>query len=243
MLQIIPAIDLMNHQAVRLQKGDFETRETVSENAVQAAQHFADAGATRLHIVDLDGARTGKTHNRETIAQIIAAVPQMAVQVGGGVRSQETAQALLDLGAQRVIIGTTAAGNEAVMSEMLNTFGDKLIIGADSKNGFIAVRGWAETTGETTEAFCLRLKQRGAARFLFTDVARDGMLQGVNADETARLARAVGVPFLASGGVSGIDDIITLRALQPNGVEGVIIGKALYSGALNLADALRIAAE
>ena len=243
MLQVIPAIDLINGEAVRLRKGDFETREKVAENAVQTAQAFAEAGATRLHIVDLDGARTGDAHNRETIGQIIAGVPTMAVQVGGGVRSLDTVRALLDLGAKRVIVGTTAAGSAGVVGEMLQTFGEQIIVGADSKNGQIAVRGWAETTGETTEAFCLRLKGMGAVRFLFTDVARDGMLQGVNAHETARLAQAVGVPFLASGGVSGPSDIAALRQLQPNGVEGVIIGKALYSGALTLADALRIAAE
>lgn len=245
MLEIIPAIDLMNGQAVRLQKGDFATGAKVADDPIQTAQSFAQAGATRLHIVDLDGARTGEGHNRETIRAIIRAVPGLAVQVGGGVRSMDTVHGLLEAGAARVIVGTSAAAaqNAALIGEMLRTFGDRLIIGADSKNGQIAVRGWVETTGETTEDFCRRMVDLGAWRFLFTDVARDGMLEGVNVRATSDLAQAVGVPVLASGGVAGPDDITALRLVQPNGVEGVIIGKALYAGRLTLADALRIAAE
>ena len=243
MLEIIPAIDLMNGQAVRLQKGEFASGEKVADDPVQTAEGFMEAGAARLHIVDLDGARTGDGHNRQTIAAIIKAVPQMAVQVGGGVRSLETIEALLALGAKRVIVGTSAAQNAELAQEMLRVFGDRLIIGADSKEGQIAVRGWVETTGESTEDFCRRMVDLGAVRFLFTDVARDGMLQGANVQETARLAQAVGVPVLASGGVGGPDDIFALRDVQPNGVEGVIIGKALYAGRLSLADALRIASK
>ncbi len=243
MLEIIPSIDLLDGQAVRLKQGDYATNEKVADDPLRTAEDFARAGAARLHIVDLNGARTGEGRNQSTIRAIIASVPQMAVQVGGGVRSIETISALLDAGAKRVIVGTSAAQNADLAREMLAAFGDQIIIGADSKNGQIAVRGWEATTGETTEAFCHRMKDLGAVRFLFTDVARDGMLRGPNVEETVRIAQAVGLPVLASGGVSGPDDIATLRAVQPNGVEGVIIGKALYAGRLTLADALRIAAE
>ena len=242
-LEIIPAIDLLRGQAVRLQRGDFDSQTRVAEDPVKVAAQFAAAGARRLHIVDLDGARTGDPKNGAVIREIIRRVPNLQVQVGGGIRTSERAGQILALGAARIIVGTTAAADAAVIASLLGTYGDRIIVGADTKDGFVAVQGWLAASAETVDAFGIRLAAMGAARFLYTDVSRDGMLEGVNADATAAFAKITGKPVLASGGVSGIEDIRILAALQPLGVEGVIIGKALYSGALTVADALRVADE
>lgn len=238
--EIIPAIDLRNGQAVRLQRGDFDAETRVAEDPVKTAKTFESGGAKRLHVVDLDGARTGSPQNAPVIAAIIRAV-SIPVQVGGGLRTPERVERLLALGAARVIVGTSAALDPQNAAEILARFGHRVVIGADARDGFVAVQGWTERTDETAEAFGRRLVGMGARRFLFTDIARDGMLQGVNTEATRAFARAVGVPVLASGGVAGPDDLRALLPLQPDGVEGVIIGKALYAGALTLADALAIA--
>jgi phosphoribosylformimino-5-aminoimidazole carboxamide ribotide isomerase len=243
-LEIIPAIDLLGGQAVRLKKGDYGTSEKVAEDPIAVAEGFAAQGARRIHVVDLDGSRSGAAGNADTVAAIIRAVPNIPVQVGGGVRSVEAAERLFGLGADRVIVGTAAAAQDVVMiAALLEKHGPRVIVGADSTEGFIAVHGWQEHTGERTEDFARRLVGLGARRFLFTDVARDGMLQGPNIDATVALARAAGVPVIASGGVSGPADISALARVQPEGVEGVIIGKALYAGRLTLADALRLAGD
>lgn len=242
-LEIIPAIDLKGGKAVRLQQGVFDTAARVAEDPVKVAKGFEAAGAKRIHVVDLDGARQGSPQNAPVVRQILRAVG-IPVQVGGGLRTPELVERIVNLGADRVIVGTSAAVDPVNAAEILARFGDKVIIGADAKDGFVAVGGWIERTDEAVETFGKRLVQIGARRFLFTDIARDGMLGGVNVEATKRFAEAVGVPVLASGGVAGPEDIVTLVAqTQPSGIEGVIIGKALYAGRLNLADALRIAAE
>ena len=240
MLEIIPAIDLMGGQAVRLQKGDFASGGRVADDPVAVARAFADGGAPRLHVVDLDGARTGTGGNEGIIAAIIAAVG-IPVQVGGGIRTLERANEILALGADRIIVGTVAALDPDSIGAILAAWGERVIVGADTSGGMVATHGWQETTGETAADFARRLVGQGARRFLFTDIARDGMLAGVNVEATAAFARAAGVPVIASGGVGGPDDISALREVQPDGVEGVIIGKALYAGRLSLADALRLA--
>ncbi len=241
MLEIIPAIDLLGGQAVRLQRGDFQSETRVAEDPVRVAETFAAEGATFLHIVDLDGARTGDPQNLTVILEIIRRVPNLRVQVGGGIRTMERAEQVLNIGAARIIVGTTAAsGDPAVMGQMLDKYADQIIVGADTKDGHVAVHGWLSASTERTEEFGIRLAGLGAKRFLYTDVSRDGMLEGVNAAATAAFARVTGKPTLASGGVSGPDDIKILAELQPDGVEGVIIGKALYGGQLTVAEALRI---
>ena len=240
MLEIIPAIDLMGGQAVRLQKGEFGTSARVAEDPVAVARSFEVQGARRLHVVDLDGARTGEPRNAETIAAILKALT-IPVQVGGGLRSVAAAERVLNLGADRVVIGTSAAQDDAIIGAMLDRFADRVIVGADTAEGFVAVKGWQERTDERGEDFARRLVARGARRFLFTDIARDGMLEGVNVEATRTFARAAGVPVIASGGVAGPDDITRLAGVQPDGIEGVIIGKALYSGRLTVADALSLA--
>ncbi|MBC8142873.1 MAG: 1-(5-phosphoribosyl)-5-[(5-phosphoribosylamino)methylideneamino]imidazole-4-carboxamide isomerase [Armatimonadetes bacterium] len=244
MLEIIPAIDLLGGKAVRLRRGDYDSQMQVADDPVQVAAGFAADGATCLHIVDLDGARTGDGVNLPVIREIIRAVPSLRVQVGGGIRTLDRAAQVLDAGAARIIIGTTAAsGDGAVIGAMLEKYASEIIVGADTKNGYVAVHGWEQESTERTEAFGVRLTAMGAERFLFTDVSRDGMLEGVNAGATAAFARATGKPTLASGGVASLDDVAECARLQPNGVEGVIIGKALYAGRFTVADALRVARE
>lgn len=241
-LEIIPSIDLKDGQAVRLRKGDFATVAKVADDPVATARAFEEQGARRIHIVDLDGAKTGQGTNGAVIRAIIEAVT-IPVQVGGGVRTIEAAQTLLDWGVNRVIVGTTAARDVSLIGQMLQTFGDRIVVGADMIDGFVAVHGWQEHTGEPVHDFGRRLVDLGARRFLITDVARDGLLEGPNVEATADFARAVGVPTLASGGVSGVHDISALVRVQPDGVEGVIIGKALYAGRLTLAEALEAASQ
>ena len=240
MLEIIPAIDLMGGQAVRLKKGDFATKEKVAEDPIATAKAFADAGAPRIHIVDLDGARTGSPQNHGVIAQILRAVT-IPVQVGGGLRTVERVREILSLGAARAVVGTSAAKDPEAIAAILSEFGEQVIVGADMHEGFVATHGWKETSGERVEDFGRRMVSLGARRFLFTDVSRDGLLEGVNVEATAAFAEAVGAPTLASGGVAGIGDIENLVKVQPQGVEGVIIGKALYAGRLSLTDALKMA--
>lgn len=245
MLEIIPAIDLRNGKAVRLRQGDFATAARVGDDPVELAHAFAHQGAPRLHVVDLDGAQTGAPQNGSTIRAILNAV-LIPVQVGGGLRTPDAVGQMLDLGAGRVILGTTAMRDAGNVQAIFQRFeAERIVIGADAANGFVAAQGWTEHTDETVEAFGARLVGLGARRFLFTDITRDGMLEGVNVEATCAFARVVGVPVLASGGVSGPSDIVRLAAAaeQPGGIEGVIIGKALYAGALTLADALRIAKE
>ena len=242
MLEIIPAIDLMGGQAVRLKKGDFATKEKVAEDPVATAKAFADAGAPRIHLVDLDGARTGSPENHSVIAEILRAV-DVPVQVGGGLRTLERVRQVLELGAARAVVGTSAANDPDAIAEILAELGEFVLVGADMHEGFVATHGWKETSGERVEDFGRRMVGLGARRFLFTDVSRDGLLSGVNHEATAEFAEAVGAPALASGGVAGILDIENLVKVQPRGVEGVIIGKALYAGRLSLKDALQVAME
>ena len=238
--EIIPAIDLMGGQAVRLRKGDFATKEKVAVDPVATALGFAEAGATRLHIVDLDGARTGEPTNYPVIKAILAAL-SIPVQVGGGLRTPEKVAQILEIGAARAVVGTSAARDPEAIKAILAHFGEQVIVGADALDGFVATHGWKESSGERVEDFARRMAALGARRFLFTDIARDGMLEGVNVEATAALAEAVGLPVIASGGVAGIEDIEKLAAVQQRGIEAVIVGKALYAGRLTLADALRVA--
>ena len=240
MLEILPAIDLMGGQAVRLRKGDFDTKEKVAEDPVATARGFAAAGAKRIHVVDLDGARTGEPVNHPVIRAIVAAV-EIPVQVGGGLRSVELVARILELGADRAVVGTSAARHPEAIAAILGQFGPKIVVGADVHGDRIAVHGWQDSTDETSAEFAKRMTGLGAARFLFTDISRDGMLEGVNVDATAAFARAAGVPVLASGGVAGIDDIHRLVAAMDSGIEGVVTGKAIYSGRLDLAEALAVA--
>jgi phosphoribosylformimino-5-aminoimidazole carboxamide ribotide isomerase len=241
-LQIIPAIELRDGKAVRTQRGPTGAEARVAADPVKTAKEFADAGVPRLHLIDLDGIRMGTPQNVPAIRDIVrrAGVP---VQVAGGMKTRELAERVLNAGAERVVIGTTVASrDDALMLDLLAVYGERIVVAADARGGFVATDGFTTRPAETLAEFGKRLARAGARRFLFTDVAREGTLDGVDDAAAVAFARAAGVPVLAAGGVAGPGDIEKLARMQPEGVEGVIVGKALYAGVLTLADALRIAA-
>lgn len=233
-MEIIPAIDMMDGKCVRLVQGKFDQSTIFSDDPVDAAKRWLDEGATRLHLVDLNGSRVGAPQEIETIRRILAAV-NVPVQLGGGIRTLETARAMIDMGIGRVIIGTSAALDIDAATSIFGELGEQAVLGVDAKDGFVAVKGWQEVTGETAVEFAQRMQAIGAKRVVYTDISRDGMLQGINAPAMNEMAEALDIPVIASGGVSTLDDIRKLRTTR---VEGAIVGKALYTGDLSLADAM-----
>lgn len=233
-MQIIPAVDMMDGKCVRLVQGKFDQSTVFSDDPVDAAKRWVDEGATRLHLVDLNGSRLGAPQEIATIRRILAAV-DVPVQLGGGIRTLETAQEMIELGIARVIIGTSAALDADAAAVIFAELGDKAVLGVDAKDDYVAVKGWQEVTAETAVEFALKMQQLGAKRVIYTDISRDGMLAGVNAEAMAAMASALEIPVIASGGVSTVEDI---AALKGTGVEGAIVGKALYTGDLTLADAI-----
>ena len=235
-MEIIPAIDIRGGKCVRLLQGDYDRETVYGDDPPAMARRWQEEGATRLHVVDLDGAREGQPRILPILERICAAV-SMPVQVGGGIRSLESAQAALAAGVSRVILGTAAALDADLAAALFGALGEHAILGLDARDGVVAVNGWREVTGEPAVAYALHMKAVGARRIIYTDISRDGMLQGVNAEGCAHLAEQTGLPVVASGGVSTLEDIRRLRALP--GIEGAIVGKALYTGALSLPDAMR----
>ena len=239
-MEIIPAIDLMDGKCVRLVQGRFDQSTVFSDDPVDAARRWVDEGAQRLHLVDLDGSRVGAPQEIDTIRRILSAV-NVPTQLGGGIRSLETARQMIELGIGRVIIGTSAALDTELARTIFGELGDQAILGVDAKDGYVAVKGWQETTAETAVEFAQRMQDLGAKRVIYTDISRDGMLQGVNAPAMKQMAEALDIPVIASGGVSAVGDIALLTGLEQFGIEGAIVGKALYTGDLTLADALAAA--
>lgn len=241
-MQILPAIDLKGGKCVRLRQGEFTQVETYTEDPVKYALRWKQEGATRLHIVDLDGARIGmpQNHNLDVVRQILRRV-QIPVQLGGGIRNAEVVERMLRIGVDRVILGTSVAQNDALARSVLMQYGDKIIIGIDAKDGFVAISGWQERLNESAVMFAKRIVGLGAKRIIFTDISRDGMLGGVNLAAVQEMLNAVPVPVIASGGVGSLDDIRALAALNAPNLEGVIIGKALYAGTVSLAEAISAA--
>jgi phosphoribosylformimino-5-aminoimidazole carboxamide ribotide isomerase len=232
----IPAIDLLGGRCVRLSQGQYDQETVYGDDPVAMALHWQALGAQRLHVVDLDGAKEGSPRNHDLIAGI-AMTLTIPVQVGGGIREAETIEKLLTLGVDRCILGTRAAQDRPWAEQMFRAFGERLILGIDAKDGFVAVKGWLETTALTAVELALALKPVGAARIIYTDISRDGMLTGPNVEATARLAAETGMAVIASGGMSTLDDLRHLA--QHPGIEGAIIGRALYTGAIDLAEAVR----
>jgi phosphoribosylformimino-5-aminoimidazole carboxamide ribotide isomerase len=234
---IIPAIDLKDGRCVRLFQGDMDRETVYFEDPVMAAKHWLAQGATFLHIVDLNGAVEGRPVHTKEVTEICG-VAGLSVELGGGLRSVEAVQAALDLGVSRVIIGTAAYGNSQLLQTLCKKFPGKIVVGIDARQGKVAIKGWKETTAMDAVELAQRCEQDGAARIIYTDISRDGTSSGVNLDETLKIARAVKIPIIASGGVATLGDIGKLLSLEKEGVEGVIIGKALYSGAFTLKDAV-----
>ena len=241
-LEIVPSIDLRTGRVVRLKQGDYGRQINYDVDPLDVARSYADAGATWLHIVDLDGAKEGRPAQSDLIAQIIAA-SGMRVQAGGGIRGTADVQRLLDAGASRVVVGTKAIEDWAWFESLARDdarFAHKLVLALDAKDGIVATRGWTEASGRRAVDIAKQISGWPVGAILYTDVAKDGMLQGPNVEHTRRLAEAGDVPVIASGGVGHIDHI---RAVKRIPAWGVIVGRSLYEGTLDLAEAIRVARE
>ncbi|HPF43881.1 MAG TPA: 1-(5-phosphoribosyl)-5-[(5-phosphoribosylamino)methylideneamino]imidazole-4-carboxamide isomerase [Syntrophomonadaceae bacterium] len=238
---IYPAIDLKDGQCVRLIQGRAEDKTVYSDSPARTAAAFAKMGAGYLHVVDLDGAFSGSPRNDAAIAAIAEAV-KIPFQVGGGLRSTEDVKRILKLGAARVIIGTKAVKNPDFLKELLDQFGaEKIVLGIDARNGMAAVEGWVETSAVSAVQLGIDMKKIGAELCVYTDISRDGLLSGPNFGAIKEMAEKTGLKIIASGGVSSLENITDLKALEPCGVAGAIIGKALYDGKIDLAAALAAA--
>ncbi|AVX19399.1 MAG: 1-(5-phosphoribosyl)-5-[(5-phosphoribosylamino)methylideneamino]imidazole-4-carboxamide isomerase [Bacillota bacterium] len=237
---IIPAIDLREGKCVRLVEGKVENETIYSHDPVAVALGWQELGARMLHLVDLDGAFTGKPYNRTCIEAIVREV-KIPVQLGGGIRSLETIEELLNLGVNRVILGTVAINQPALVREAIQRFGEEaIVVGIDAKDGLVAIEGWEATVEKTVGQLAREMVEIGVKRVVFTDVRRDGTLKGPNLDSIAALARESGLRVIASGGVATLADLQALKELESLGVEAVIVGKALYAGTVNLSEALEV---
>lgn len=237
---IYPAIDLKDGQCVRLVQGRAENKTVYSNSPGTIASSFAERGAEWLHVVDLDGAFTGSPKNTEAIADIASSI-DIPFQVGGGLRTLEDVEKVLLLGASRVIIGTRAVTNPQFITELLGEFGpERIVLGLDAKDGIVAVEGWVESSGIPALDFGRQMRELGVETAIYTDVSRDGLLQGPNLNSIEQMARMSGLKIIASGGVTNVQNIRDLKAMEEFGVCGAIIGKALYDGKLTLAEALKI---
>ena len=240
-LIVFPAIDLKGGQVVRLAEGDMDRATVYGDDPAAQAMLFADAGAMHLHVVDLDGAFAGHAVNAGAVEKIVETFPGH-VQLGGGIRTRESIERWFDLGVSRVVIGTAALENPELVREAARDFPGGIVVAVDAKDGMVATRGWADVSTVEVIDLARRFEDAGVAALLFTDVGRDGMLKGCNVEATVDLARAVDIPVIASGGVKGIAEIHVLALHARDGVEGVITGRALYDGRLDLAAALNVAA-
>jgi len=233
---IIPAVDLRMGRCVRLREGRADTETVFSEDPVAMATQWKTLGAERVHVVDLDGAFAGAPRQTPLVAKIVAAVAPMPVEVGGGLRDINAVEAVLEAGARWAVVGTRAALDRAFLRDDCRAFRDRIIVAVDARGAHVAVNGWTEVIDDTVTDVGRRAQDAGAAALLYTDVSRDGMEQGPNVDDTAALAQAVTLPILASGGVGRVDDIARLASIP--GVQGVVVGRALYSGAVTLPAAM-----
>jgi phosphoribosylformimino-5-aminoimidazole carboxamide ribotide isomerase len=241
---LIPAIDLKDGQCVRLKQGDMNDSTTFGEDPAAMARRWLDAGARRLHLVDLNGAFAGKPVNEGAIKAIIAEVGgEIPVQLGGGIRDLDTIERYLDDGLSYVIIGTAAVKNPGFLRDACTAFGGHIIVGLDAKDGKVATDGWSKLTGHEVVDLARKFEDYGVEGVIYTDIGRDGMLSGINIDATVRLAQALTIPVIASGGLSNLADIEALCAVEREGVQGVICGRAIYTGDLDFAVGQRRADE
>ncbi len=237
-MEVIPAIDLLEGRCVRLYQGDYDQSEVFDDNPVAVARQWAEQGATRLHLVDLDGAKSGKPENWQAIEAIVRAV-DIPVEVGGGLRDQQRVADLFKLGVRYAILGTAAVDNPDLVSQLSEQFPDQIIVGIDARDGKVATRGWIETSEVDAVELAQQMEQRGAAAVIYTDIKRDGTLKGPNVDALRTMAQAVSMPVIASGGVGALRDLLKLLPLETQGVSGVIVGRALYTKDLSLKEAIR----
>jgi len=239
---IIPAIDLKDGRCVRLQQGDMSKETVFSEQPSKMAAQWAKQGARRIHVVDLNGAVAGKPKNEEAVKALVAAVDSdIPIQLGGGIRDLDTIESYLDDGVSYVIIGTAAVKNPGFLHEACDAFPGHIMVGLDAKDGKVATDGWSKLTGHDVLDLAKRFQDYGVEAVIYTDIGRDGMLSGVNVEATLRLAQALTVPVIASGGLTSLDDVTQLIALESEGVTGVIAGRAIYEGKLDFAAAQKLA--
>jgi phosphoribosylformimino-5-aminoimidazole carboxamide ribotide isomerase len=234
---LIPAIDLKDGKCVRLRQGLMEDVTVFSDSPVDTAKRWVDAGTKRLHLVDLNGAFEGKPVNGEVVKEIALAFPDLPIQIGGGIRDEATVQAYLDAGVQYCIIGTKAVQDPQFVIDLCAKFPGHIIVGIDAKNGMVATDGWAEESTTSAIDLAQKFEKAGVSAIVYTDIARDGMMQGVNIDETVKLAESISIPVIASGGVTNMDDIKGLLEVESRGVSGTILGRSIYEGTIDLAEA------
>jgi len=241
---LIPAIDLKDGKCVRLKQGDMNDSTTFGEDPAAMARRWLDAGARRLHLVDLNGAFAGRPVNEAAVKAIIAEVgDEIPVQLGGGIRDLDTIERYLDDGLSYVIIGTAAVKSPGFLKDACSAFGGHIIVGLDAKDGKVATDGWSKLTGHEVIDLARKFEDYGVEAVVYTDIGRDGMLTGVNIDATVKLAQALSIPVIASGGLSGLADIEKLCEVEGEGIEGVICGRSIYTGALDFIEAQRRADE
>lgn len=233
---LLPAIDLFGRKAVRLYQGDYKQMTVYNENPASVAEDFRAAGANWIHMVDLEGAKTGDTPNYPVVAEVAAS--GMQVEIGGGIRSEDTVKKYLDAGVARVILGTAAITNWEFLCRMVERYGEKIAVGVDLRDGFVAIRGWTELSDTRCEDFFEKLQSVGVRTVICTDISRDGAMRGTNRALYEQLSRDFSIDIVASGGVSSLEDVIALRRLD---LYGAIIGKAYYTGAIDLREALEAA--
>jgi phosphoribosylformimino-5-aminoimidazole carboxamide ribotide isomerase len=245
-LLLIPAIDLKDGKCVRLRQGKMEKGDDItvfSDDPVAMAKRWVDAGARRLHVVDLNGARTGSPQNADAIQAIIEAFPNLPVQVGGGIRDEDTIQTYIEMGVRYVILGTKAVNAPHFVSDVCAEFPGHIIVGLDAKDGKVAIDGWSKLSGHDVIDLAKKFQDDGVEAIIYTDIGRDGMMGGVNVEATVKLADSISIPVIASGGVTNLDDIRRLCEVTDNGVSGAITGRAIYEGTLDFAQAQKLADE
>ncbi|HEY0721651.1 MAG TPA: 1-(5-phosphoribosyl)-5-[(5-phosphoribosylamino)methylideneamino]imidazole-4-carboxamide isomerase [Gammaproteobacteria bacterium] len=240
---LIPAIDLKDGKCVRLRQGRMEDSTVFSDDPVAMAGRWVEAGARRLHLVDLNGAFDGRPVNGDVIRAIASAFPKVPIQVGGGIRDEETVQAYLDSGVQYVIIGTKAVSAPHFINDLCIEFPGHVIVGLDAKEGKVAIDGWSKLSKHDVIDLARHFEQDGVVAIVYTDIGRDGMMSGVNIDATVKLARSVKIPIIASGGITNLDDIRALCTVADEGITGAITGRAIYEGTLDFAEGQRLADE
>jgi phosphoribosylformimino-5-aminoimidazole carboxamide ribotide isomerase len=239
---IIPAIDIKDGQCVRLKQGDMKSATVFSDDAGAMARHWVDAGAKRLHVVDLNGAFAGKPRNEAAIKAIVGAVGNdIPIQLGGGIRDLETVERYLDDGITYIVIGTAAVKNPGFLHEACDAFPGHVIVGLDARDGKVATDGWSKLTGHDVIDLAKRFQDYGVEAVIYTDIGRDGMMTGINIEATVRLAKALTIPVIASGGLNSLDDVKKLCAVEDEGIVGAVAGRAVYEGALDFKKALALA--
>ena len=240
---IIPAIDIKDGKCVRLRQGRMEDNTIFSDDPVAMAERWVQAGARRLHLIDLNGAFAGKPVNAKVIGAIARAYPDLPIQVGGGIRDEDTIQAYLEAGVRYVILGTKAVNVPHFVSDVCTEFPGHIIVGLDAKDGKVAIDGWSKLSGHDVTDLAQKYQNDGVEAIIYTDIGRDGMLSGVNVEATLRLAQAITIPVIASGGITDLEDIRRLCAVAGNDIVGAITGRAIYEGTLDFAAAQKLADE